>query len=74
MPDVHPNAVVNQINNIGMLAGPPLMFAVFAGAGETGLQVLLVLVAAAPALILQATGLGRRHAAPLPPVGTATGG
>lgn len=68
------NAVVNQINNIGMLAGPPLMFAVFAGAGETGLQVLLVLVAAAPALILQATGLGRRHAAPLPPVGTATGG
>ena len=57
-----------------MLAGPPLMFAVFAGAGETGLQVLLVLVAAAPALILQATGLGRRHATPLPPVGTATGG
>jgi len=53
------NAIINQINNIGMLVAPPLMFEAFAVAGAIGLQGLVVLCIAAVAFILQISRLGQ---------------
>ncbi|KLD75644.1 MFS transporter [Xanthomonas hyacinthi] len=51
------NAVINQLNSLGLLVGPPLMFAVYANTAQFGPSLVAILCMIVPILILNLSGL-----------------